>query len=215
MQLSPTFVEPPGGRQSITLPASMSAPPANEISDEALMLRYARGDAGAFDKLYARHRGGLYRFILRQCHDAARAEEIFQDVWMKLIGARERYQPEAKFRTWLFTIAHNALMDHFRRQSTGDAPSVDTDGEESVVAQLPAARTSEPLVLAASREAGNALVAALDRLPPEQREVFLLYQEGEMTVEEIAAATGAGFEATKSRLRYAVAKLREMLKDVA
>lgn len=202
------------GRRSATL-RGMSDPDAatqtDEEGDEALMLRYAAGDAGAFDTLYARHKGALYRFILRQCRNEGRAEELFQDVWMKAINARERYRPEAKFRTWLFTIAHNALMDHFRKQAHSDAPAlVDEDGE-SVVVQLPAARTSEPLVMVASKKTGEAILRALEQLPAAQREVFLLYQEGEMSVEDIAKATGVGFEAAKSRLRYAVAKLRELL----
>lgn len=175
------------------------------------MLRYAAGDAAAFDVLYARHKGALYRFILRQCRDAGRAEELFQDVWMKAIGARERYRPDAKFRTWLFTIAHNALMDHFRKQAHSDAPAMVDEDDESVVVHLPAARTMEPLVMVASKRTGEAILRALEQLPPAQREVFLLYQEGELSVEEIAKATGVGFEAAKSRLRYAVAKLRELL----
>ncbi|MBL8516250.1 MAG: RNA polymerase sigma factor [Betaproteobacteria bacterium] len=183
----------------------------DEDADEALMLRYAAGDAGAFDTLYARHKGALYRFILRQCRNEGRAEELFQDVWMKAIGARERYRPEAKFRTWLFTIAHNALMDHFRKQSNSDAPAIVDEEGESVVVHLPAARTSEPLVMLASKKTGEAILRALEQLPAAQREVFLLYQEGEMSVEDIAKTTGVGFEAAKSRLRYAVAKLRELL----
>lgn len=186
-----------------------------EDSDESLMLRYADGDAAAFDTLYARHKAGLYRFILRQCRNDSRSDEIFQDVWMKVIGARERYQPEAKFRTWLFTIAHNAVMDHFRANARGDAPAlVDEEGEDKVV-QLPAPRTAEPLVLVTSKRTGEAILRALDQLPAPQREAFLLYQEGELSVEEIAATTGVTFEAAKSRLRYAVAKLRELLKEVA
>jgi len=179
--------------------------------DESLMLRYADGDAAAFDTLYARHKAGLYRFILRQCRNDSRTDEIFQDVWMKVIGARERYRPEAKFRTWLFTIAHNAVMDHFRANARGDAPALlDEEGEDKVV-QLPAPRTAEPLVLVASKRTGEAILRALEQLPAPQREAFLLYQEGELSVEEIATTTGVSFEAAKSRLRYAVAKLRELL----
>jgi RNA polymerase sigma factor (sigma-70 family) len=206
------------GRRSATLRGMSdrdTAPQPEEGSDEALMLRYAAGDAAAFDLLYARHKGALYRFILRQCRNEGRAEELFQDVWMKAINARERYRPEAKFRTWLFTIAHNALMDHFRKQSHSDAPAIVDEDGESVVVQLPASRTTEPLVMVASKKTGEAILRALEQLPPVQRETFLLYQEGELSVEEIAAATGVGFEAAKSRLRYAVAKLRELLKEVA
>ena len=78
------------------------------------MLAYAAGEASAFDALYARHKGAVFRYLRRQTGNAALAEELFQDVWLKLIDARAGYEPRAKFTTWLFTIAHNRLMDYFR-----------------------------------------------------------------------------------------------------
>ena len=83
-------------------------------SDEQLMLAYAGGDAGAFEALYAKHKGPLYRFVLRSVKARAEAEELFQDVWLRAIEARSRYTPQAKFTTWLYTIAHNRLVDHWR-----------------------------------------------------------------------------------------------------
>src|SRR5262245_13216779 len=83
-------------------------------ADEELMLAYGGGDAGAFEALYRRHRGTLYRFLLRQVRETATAEELFQDVWMRVIDSRERYQPRAKFTSWVYAIAHNRLMDHYR-----------------------------------------------------------------------------------------------------
>jgi RNA polymerase sigma-70 factor (ECF subfamily) len=190
---------------------------ADSDSDETLMLRYRDGDAAAFDQLYARHRTALFRFISRQCRQAERAQEIFQEVWMKVIGARDRYRPDesAQFRTWLFTIARNAVMDYFRSQARGDAELFENDEEESVVVQLPAPRTELPDVRAASREQGEAILKALEALPAPQREAFLLYEEGGLSIEEIAKAAGITFEAAKSRLRYAVAKLREGLREYA
>jgi RNA polymerase sigma-70 factor (ECF subfamily) len=187
------------------------------VTDEDLMLRYRDGDAGAFDLLYSRHRAGLFRFISHQCRQPERAQEIFQEVWMKVIGARDRYYPDenAQFRTWLFTIARNAVMDFFRGQAKGDAPLFENDEEESVVVQLPAPRTELPEVRAASREQGEAILRALEALPAPQREAFLMYEEGGMSIDEIAKAVGITFEAAKSRLRYAVAKLREGLRDYA
>lgn len=181
------------------------------------MLRYRDGDAGAFDLLYARHKAALFRFISHQCRQAERTQEIFQEVWMKVIGARDRYRPDetAQFRTWLFTIARNAVMDHFRSKSRGDAELFENEGEESVVVQLPAPRTELPDVRAASREQGEAILKALEALPAPQREAFLLYEEGGLSIEEIAEAAGITFEAAKSRLRYAVAKLREGLREYA
>ncbi len=190
--------------------------------DETLMQRYQRGggneSAEAFDTLYARHRGGLYRFILRQCRSRDEAEELFQEVWMNVIQSREVYRVEAKFRTWLYTLAHHRVMDFFRRHQRRDIVLVDgalVDGfvDEAYVAI--ASRVDEPIVRAESRQQGDAILRELDALPPPQREAFLLYEEGGMSVEEIAHTTGVTFEAAKSRLRYAIARLRERLKEYA
>ena len=187
-------------------------------SDEALMLRYQAGDAGAFDQLYARHRGGLFRFIGRQCRTREHAEELFQEVWMNLIQARERYRVEAQFRTYLFTLAHNKLMDYFRRHGRVELTLFENggeDGKESALDRLAASRVDEPLVRAESRQQSAAILRAIEGLPAPQREAFLMHEEGAMSVEDIAAATGCTFEAAKSRLRYAIAKLREGLKEYA
>lgn len=188
----------------------------DDTSDEALMLRYQAGDAGAFDELYARHRGGLFSFIGRQCRTREHAEELFQDVWMNLIQARERYRVEAQFRTYLFTLAQNKLMDYFRRHGRVELTLYERDGDdESAVDRLVASRVDEPLVRAQSKQQSAAILKAIEGLPAPQREAFLLHEEGGLNVEEIAAATGCSFEAAKSRLRYAIAKLREDLKEYA
>ena len=193
----------------------------DDNSDETLMLRYQAGDAAAFDELYARHRGGLYRFITRQCRVRERAEEIFQDVWMSLIQAAERYRVEAQFRTWLYTVAHNKLMDYFRGNARSEAVlfevknTDDESGERAATIEGVANRTEEPMVQAESRQQGAAILKVLEGLPAPQREAFLLYEEAGLSVDEIAQATGVSFEAAKSRLRYAVAKLREGLAEFA
>lgn len=176
-----------------------------DATDEALMLAYRDGDAAAFDLLYSRHKGGIYRYLLRQCRNAGLADELFQDVWMNLIRARAAYTVQAKFSTYLYRIAHNRLMDHFRRDDAG----VSLD-DESVSLEEPAApRSVEPEVSASSRQQAAQLLALLDGLPDEQREAFVLQQEGGLSIEEIAAATGVNRETAKSRLRYALAKLRQ------
>ncbi|HSO79887.1 MAG TPA: sigma-70 family RNA polymerase sigma factor, partial [Chromatiaceae bacterium] len=86
-----------------------------ESSDEQLMLAYRNGDAEAFAILYHRHRGPLYRYLLQGCANPATAEELFQDVWTNLIRVRETYRVEARFTTWLYRLAHNRLVDHYRR----------------------------------------------------------------------------------------------------
>lgn len=175
-----------------------------DATDETLMLGYRDGDAGAFDVLYGRHKGGIYRYLLRQCRNAALADELFQDVWMNLIRARANYIVQAKFSTYLYRIAHNRLMDHFRRGGT----SVSLD-DESAPDEPVAPRSDEPQASAEARQQAAQLLALLDALPDEQRAAFVLQQEGGLSIEEIAAVTGVSRETAKSRLRYALAKLRQ------
>jgi RNA polymerase sigma-70 factor (ECF subfamily) len=169
------------------------------------MLAYRAGNAAAFDVLYARHKGGVFRYLRRQTRNAAVAEELFQDVWMRLIDARARYEPQAKFSTWLYTIAHNRLMDHFRSGSR--AALVSYEDEDDPPPEL-VADTPRPEEMLARKQDAARLLAAIDALPAAQREAFVLQQEGDLSVEEIAAATGVNRETAKSRLRYAMAKLR-------
>jgi RNA polymerase sigma-70 factor (ECF subfamily) len=178
--------------------------------DEALMLAYAAGEASAFDALYARHKGAVFRYLRRQTGNAALAEELFQDVWLKLIDARAGYEPRAKFTTWLFTIAHNRLMDYFRSSARAALLSYDDAPVDDMPADWP-----RPEETALRRETAARLLAAIDALPAAQREAFLLQQEGELSDEEIAQTTGVNRETAKSRLRYAMAKLRAELREEA
>src|SRR5687767_9655315 len=180
-------------------------------TDEQLMLAYAGGDAGAFERLYAKHKGPLFRYVLRSVKARGEAEELYQDIWMKVIEARARYVPRAKFTTWLYTVAHNRLVDHWRARGLTVVAS--TDDEESGVPEPAAAPSAEPHRVSEARETLERLSAALAALPLAQREAFLLHHEGDLTVAEIAAATGSNEEAAKSRLRYAMNKLREAIGD--
>ena len=177
-------------------------------SDDELMQRYRGGDVVAFEALYRRHRAQLYRFLLRQLGDAAAAEEVFQDVWMRVIDSRERYRARGRFGAWLYAVAHNRLMDRYR--AAGRAELLGNEESEAALETLPADDLPAHVWLDRKR-AAERLFAALERLPAVQREAFLLQQEGELSVEEIADATGVSRETAKSRLRYAVAKLRASL----
>jgi RNA polymerase sigma factor (sigma-70 family) len=170
-----------------------------EVPDEELMLAYRHGDAGAFETLYKRHRGAVYRFILRAVKHRAAAEELFQDAWMRVIEARSRYAPQARFTTWLYTIAHNLVVDHWRRKGL---TLVELNEEVGATSPDNPARQVE------AREALGRFLHALEALPAAQREAFLLHEEGGLSVAEIAKVTGTGEEAAKSRLRYAMAKLK-------
>lgn len=163
------------------------------------MLAYRDGNAGAFETLYGRHRARLYRFVLRSVKERGLAEELFQDVWMRVIEARERYFPSAKFTTWLYSIAHNRMVDHWRKKGLAlvDLENVEVEGN-----------TPGPDRQLEAKQGLQRFAKALEALPPAQREAFLLHEEAGMSVAEIAEATGAGQEAAKSRLRYALAKLK-------
>ena len=174
--------------------------------DSALMLRYKDGDVDAFETLYRRHNDALYRYLLRLCRHRDTAEDIFQEVWGKIIKARSRYQATAKFTTFLYRVAHNCFIDHIRRnrrhQNTAD---IEPDSQASP-ADAPEVETERSL-------ARRRLDAALQDLPEEQRDVFLLHEESGLNLDEIALVTGANRETTKSRLRYAVKELRAAISE--
>ena len=180
------------------------------------MLAYASGAAAAFDLVYARHKGPVYRYLLRHCGQAGIAEELFQDVWTSVIRARAGYAPTAKFTTWLYTLAHHRLIDHWRAQGRVGFVSIDDedgDGRDQVES-LPAPRNDQPETRAEFNAIGARLLEALAQLPAVQRDAFLLQQESGMSLAEIAALTGVGEETVKSRLRYATSRLRAAMKDL-
>jgi len=167
------------------------------------MQAYAGGEAAAFEALYRRHRDALYRYLLRGVSSPDVAAELFQDVWKNLIQARLRYRPDAPFGAWLYKLAHNRLMDHYRMQRPTTAVPDD----------LAAPEGERPDVAAGRRSEAARLLRALALLPAEQREVIVLREEQDLTLEQIAEVQGVGRETVKSRLRYALAKLREVLGD--
>jgi RNA polymerase sigma factor (sigma-70 family) len=174
-----------------------------QASDEQLMLDWVSGDGSAFEQLYGRHRTRLYRYFLRHLRDPSLADEFFQDVWQKVIAARAGWTPDAPFGTWLYRIAHNRLGDHWRAAKY--RPPAPEDADERA-ARIPDPDTPERQL--SEFEQRRRLQLALDALPPEQREVVLLRLEQELTLEEIGTITGVGRETVKSRLRYAMDKLR-------
>ena len=176
-----------------------------EAPDEELMAAYRDGNAAAFDALYNRHRGPLFRYVLRGVKLRAVAEELYQEIWIRVIEARRRYSATARFTTWLYTIAHNRLVDYWRRKELTVVP-VDEDTTAPDAAADPARQVQ-------GREALSRFARALVELPHAQREAFLLHEEAGMTAVEIAAVTGSETEAVKSRLRYAVAKLKAAVND--
>ncbi len=175
------------------------------------MLAFAQGDAGAFDRLYARHKATVFRFVSRSAPSRADAEEIFQDVWMKAIEARVRYEPRAKFTTWLYAIAHNRLVDGWRKKGLTLVPLDDGDENGHPAIDPADDPANEPFAQLSNRQAMARFAQAFEKLPPAQREAFVMKEEAEMSIAEIAAATGSNEQAVKSRVRYATARLREAL----
>lgn len=171
------------------------------------MLAYAAGDIAAFESLYARHRGPLYRFIARGITPRASADECFQETWARLVAARARYRPEAKFSTWLYQIAQNLLIDQYRRKR----PQVSLD-DEAPPLHLPDDEEHRPEQQWSDFEQSRRLQRALAELPDEQRIVLQLRLEQELTLEAIGEITGVGRETVKSRLRYGMDKLRVSLR---
>ena len=178
------------------------------ISDEELMKRYCDGDTVAFEQLYQRHRGGLYRYFLRQCKAPEIAEELYQDVWLKIVNARTQYEVNAKFSTYLYRVAHNRLIDYFRHLSSSQH-KLRVDDSEYAIEQAQASESEVDFIDA--ENLNQKLKQAVTMLPHEQREVFLMQQEGHLTLADIAEITETSRETVKSRLRYAMNKLREQL----
>ncbi len=185
--------------------------PMADVDDGELMLRYASGDLRAFETLYRRHRSPLYRYLARHTRDPEAANDIFQEVWSRVITSRSRYEPRAKFSTFLYRVAHNCFIDHCRRASARhDRANVSND-EIEIEKVLPAPLADRPDARAEHAQTLTRYRSALDALPPEQRDTFLLYEESGLTLEEIGTITGVSMETAKSRLRYALNKLRTAL----
>ena len=199
-------------------PFRMQARDAGDTeTDEALMLAWQAGDVAAFDRIYERHRGGVYRYLLRHCRDRATAEELHQDVWLKLIAARARFDAAARFTTWLYSVARNRMIDHWRRHPAQRLVSLDDDSDGRGIGELleDSDPAGNPQAAATDLQETALLVAALEALPAAQRDAFLLHVEGGLAVGEIAALTSTPAETVKSRLRYAYKRLRASLGDPA
>jgi RNA polymerase sigma-70 factor (ECF subfamily) len=184
----------------------------NEI-DEDLMMRYRDGDAAAFEILYSRHKGALFRYFNRQCYEPAIAEELFQDSWMSIIKSRKNYVRTAKFTTYMFTIAHNKLIDFYRRNKIRFADSTKNEDSSSSIEinELAARAEDQPDQILVTQQKQSQLMSAVKLLPETQREVFLLREESGLSLEEIANITDVNMETAKSRLRYAVKSLKKYI----
>jgi RNA polymerase sigma-70 factor (ECF subfamily) len=177
-----------------------------EPDDTALMLRYRDGDVSAFEDLYRRHNDAVFRYLLRLCQHRSTAEDVFQEAWGKIVKSRENYRPTAKFSTFLYRVAHNCFIDHVRRNKRHATTASAEPDSQPDPSDLPETEVERQL-------ARQRLDAALGELPEEQRDVFLLREEAGLSLDEIATVTGSNRETAKSRLRYAVNKLRAAIDE--
>lgn len=184
---------------------------SSTLSDAECMQRYRQGDTQAFRILYARHREKLHRYALRLAERSSEAEELFQDVWMAVVHGRDRYEPHAPFAAWLFGIAHRRAADRWRALGRHAPDAIRKQDDDDAFEQHAAPLMHAPEHRAQNEALGKALLDAVKALPLLQREAFLMKAEGDLSLEDIAAATGASRETVKSRLRYAQQKLREAL----
>lgn len=175
------------------------------------MLAFAAGDARAFETLYDRHALPVWRFVMRSVNDRALADDLVQDVWFSLARQAPAYEVRARWRTWLFTLAHHRLVDHWRTHKSHASLDAATEDGASLADTLASESGFGPERRLTSREQAQALLDALAALPANQREAFLLQAEGGLSLAEIAQTTGVSPETAKSRLRYARARLRETL----
>ena len=178
----------------------------NSACDEELMERYARGDVTAFEVLYRRHELRVWRYLQRETGNRATAQDLMQEVWFAVARDAAHYQPTARFTTWLFTIAHHRVIDSLRQRRREVAIDVE---------ELAADPAAGPLPAAEAHDRSRALLAAVNRLPEDQRSALVLQLDSDLPVDAIATVTGCSFETAKSRLRYARTRLRELLTEYA
>jgi RNA polymerase sigma-70 factor (ECF subfamily) len=185
-----------------------------EKTDEELMMRISEGDLSAFDALFVRHQRGVYNFLFRCLGDSALAEDQTQECFLRVWRARERYQPKAAFRTWLFAIARRLALDERKRRSLATVPlSSGRDEEESGTPLRFERRASDPQALLLAREKERAFEAALDRLPRDLREALVLRDMEGLSYEEIAEVIGRPVGTVRSRLHTARERLRQAMAD--
>lgn len=201
-----------------TAPAPLSRAELDALGDEDLMMRYAAGDAVAFEVLVRRHRDAVFHFILRSVQQRERAEDLTQDVFVRVIRSAERYEKSAKFRTWLFTLARNICVDESRRARHRNMASLDAPLSDDEPGATFVDTVADPAPAAgAHRLSRDQFVARLEQglaaLPDEQREVFVLRHSEGLRFPEIARIVGVSENTVKSRMRYALAVLRRYVAE--
>ncbi|MEZ4224104.1 MAG: RNA polymerase sigma factor [Polyangiaceae bacterium] len=186
-------------------------------TDEMLMVRYQRGDRDAFAEIVRRYKGPIYNFVYRQVKNPEAAEDLTQDAFLRVVQNASEFKHEARFSTWLYTIARNLSVDQLRKAKHRRHPSLDqpagasTEGRPLGEAVADAHHSASVERVASSNQMRERIVAAVDSLPDDQREVFLLREVGNLPFKEIAEVVGVGENTVKSRMRYALERLKQAL----
>jgi RNA polymerase sigma-70 factor, ECF subfamily len=193
-------------------------PSRTEVTDEALMIRFQRGERPAFAQLVRRHKGALYNFALRQIRVPTTAEDVVQDAFLRVVQNAAEFKHEARFATWLYTIARNLCIDHLRKSALRKHPSLDEakrgeDGEGPTLGEQTADVRASVEREVSGIELKGRIVTAVDELPDDQREVFLLREVSNLPFKEIAEITGVPENTVKSRMRYALERLQAQLSE--
>lgn len=189
---------------------------AHPVSDEALLEAYQGGDFEAFATLFERYRRPLFNFLLRRVRDSGRAEELYQDVWTKVVCKSEEFRGDSKFSTWMYSIARNRCIDHSRRMRFRAHASLDSThrGAYQPLIDQVASDRPDTDALASASTLRHRIARAVEQLPVDQREVFLLRQLQGLAFHEIANIVCAPTNTVKSRMRYALENLRGQLHDL-
>jgi RNA polymerase sigma-70 factor (ECF subfamily) len=191
----------------------------SDVTDEVLMMQFQGGDQSAFALLVRRHKTPIFNFVLRQIHSRPSAEDIVQDVFVRVVQKAATFKHEARFTTWVYSIARNLCIDHLRKMSLRRHPSLDQPpGHDQARPALgdrvadghPGAAADRALT---STDIGERIVVAVEALPADQREVFLLRQVAKIPFKEIANMTGVPENTVKSRMRYALERLQDALSE--
>jgi RNA polymerase sigma-70 factor (ECF subfamily) len=197
----------------------MSAPGrlAHDPSDETLMLRYQQGDRAAFGQLVRRHQTALFNFALRQVRVQQVAEDVVQEAFVRVVSNAAEFKHEARFTTWVYTITRNLCIDHLRKRALRKHPSLDESRGEEGDGPTLGEQTADPRASVEREATGTELkeriARAVDTLPDEQREVFLMREIANLPFKEIADITGVPENTVKSRMRYALERLQEALAE--
>jgi RNA polymerase sigma-70 factor, ECF subfamily len=198
----------------------MSGAPKRALDppDETLMLRYQQGDRTSFAQLVRRHQGALFNFALRQVRVPQVAEDVVQESFVRVVQNAADFKHEARFTTWVYTITRNLCIDHLRKRALRKHPSLDdsASGEEGEGPTL-GEKIADPRASVEREATGTELkeriLRAVDTLPDEQREVFLMREMSNLPFKEIAEITGVPENTVKSRMRYALERLQEALSE--